>query len=143
MSVKLECDRCGAQEQTSGVMLFAGLTGPSIPMARPELPDGWRRSRIPHEDGSAWEHELCPPCTADLWRFMAGASVVDDAEQVSTRMDVKADPEALRLSEKNVACTNCGATPDRWCEACASCPQGCYGGHKTTEPCPEEAKARG
>ncbi len=77
MSVKLECDRCGVQEQTSGVMLFAGLTGPSIPTARPELPDGWTRPTLPHEDGSAWQHELCPACKADLVRFMAGQPVID------------------------------------------------------------------
>lgn len=77
MSVKLECDRCGVQEKTSGVMLFAGLTGPSIPTARPELPDGWTRPTLPHEDGSAWKHELCPDCKADLFRFMAGQPVID------------------------------------------------------------------
>lgn len=78
MSVKLECDRCGVQEQTSGVMLFAGLTGPAIPTARPELPDGWTRPRLPHEDGSAWDRELCPKCKADLIRFMAGALIAPD-----------------------------------------------------------------
>lgn len=78
MSVKLECDRCGNQEKTSGVMLFAGLTGPAIPTARAELPDGWTRPRLPHEDGSAWDHELCPQCKADLIRFMAGARLAPD-----------------------------------------------------------------
>lgn len=75
MSVKLECDRCGAQEKTSGVMLFAGLTGPAIPTARPELPDGWTRPRLPAEDGSAWDRELCPTCKRALLDFMAGAQL--------------------------------------------------------------------
>lgn len=75
MSVKLECDRCGVQEQTSGVMLFAGLTGPSIPTARPELPDGWTRPKLPREDGSAWYTDLCPSCKAELLRFMAGHAI--------------------------------------------------------------------
>lgn len=79
MSVKVECDRCGAQEKTSGVMLFAGHTGPSIPTARPELPDGWSRPTLPHDDGSAWKHEVCPACCADLIRFMAGAVLAPDA----------------------------------------------------------------
>jgi ribosomal protein L32 len=78
VSVHVKCDRCGSQEKTSGVMLFAGLTGPGIPTARAELPDGWRRPRIPHEDGSAWDRELCPDCTADLFRFMAGAVLAPD-----------------------------------------------------------------
>lgn len=78
MSVKVECDRCGTQEKTPGVMLFAGHCGPGIPTARVELPDGWRRPRIPHEDGSAWDRELCPDCTADLFRFMDGAVLAPD-----------------------------------------------------------------
>jgi hypothetical protein len=77
MSVNVECDRCGFQEQTSGVMLFAGLTGPAIPTARPELPDGWTRPALPTEDGELRKQELCPGCKADLFRFMAGARVVD------------------------------------------------------------------
>lgn len=48
-----------------------------------------------------------------------------------------ANAEGQRLSAGNGACTNCGATPDLWCEHCASCPDGCYGGHKDTDPCPE------
>lgn len=95
MSVKLECDRCGAQERTSGVMLFAGLTGPAIPTARPELPDGWTRPTLPHEDGSAWQHELCPQCKADLIRFMAGQPVIDDSELASRVMGV-ASPQVCR-----------------------------------------------
>lgn len=74
MSVHLECDRCGFQEQTGSVMLFAGLTGPGIPTARPELPDGWTRPRLPNEDGSADERELCPGCKADLFAFMKGVA---------------------------------------------------------------------
>lgn len=77
MSVHVKCDRCGTQAQVSGVMLFAGLTGPAIPTARPELPDGWRRPRIPHEDGSSWDRELCPACMSDLTRFMEGCTVGD------------------------------------------------------------------
>jgi len=145
MSVHLKCDRCGNQERTSGVMLFAGLTDPAIPTARPELPDGWTRPRLPHEDGSAWDRELCPECKADLIRFMAGAVLAPDVAEACTEgaltsSEDASNAEALRLSEKNGACTNCGAAPDRWCETCASCPAGCYGGHKSTEPCPEEVK---
>lgn len=88
MSVKVECDRCGVQEKTSGVMLFAGLTGPAIPTARPELPDGWTRPTLPHEDGSAWQHEMCPACKADLIRFLAGQPVIDDAELATQMMKI-------------------------------------------------------
>jgi hypothetical protein len=77
MSVMLECDRCGFQEQTASVMLLARLVGPGIPSLRPELPDGWTRPRLPNEDGSADDRELCPGCKADLFRFMAGGQVVD------------------------------------------------------------------
>lgn len=77
MSVQLECDRCGFQEQTSGVMLLARFVGPGIPSLRPELPSGWTRPRLPNEDGSADDRELCPGCKADLFRFMAGGQVVD------------------------------------------------------------------
>ena len=88
MSVKIECDRCGAQEQTSGVLLFAGLTGPAIPTARPGLPDGWTRPTLPEPDGSKWERELCPDCTADLIRLMAGAVLApDEADEQMERPD--------------------------------------------------------
>ena len=75
MSVQMECDRCGFQEQTSGVMLFAGLTGPAIPTARPELPQGWTRPALPTEDGELRKRELCPGCKADLFAFMRGVAV--------------------------------------------------------------------
>ncbi|QDN64407.1 hypothetical protein [Streptomyces sp. S1D4-14] len=84
MTVKLECERCGNQEQTSGVMLFAGLTGPAIPTARPELPYGWTRPKLPREDGSAWYTDLCPACKADLLRFMAGAVLALDEADACT-----------------------------------------------------------
>lgn len=80
MSVHLKCDRCGEQEPTSGVMLFAELTGPAIPTARPELPEGWRRPRIPNEDGSAWDRELCPGCARALMLFMTGAPLVAERD---------------------------------------------------------------
>lgn len=95
MSVKLECERCGAQEETSGVMLFAGLTGPAIPTARPELPAGWTRPKLPREDGSAWYTDLCPQCKADLFRFMAGQPVIDDLRDVVRAMRV-ASPQVCR-----------------------------------------------
>jgi hypothetical protein len=75
MSVHLECDRCGFQEQTGSVMLFAGLTGPGIPTAKPELPDGWTRPRLPTEDDELRDRELCPGCKADLFAFMRGVAV--------------------------------------------------------------------
>jgi hypothetical protein len=71
----LECDRCGFQEQTGSVMLFAGLTGPGIPTARPELPDGWTRPRLPTEDGELRDRELCPGCKGDLFAFMRGVAI--------------------------------------------------------------------
>lgn len=80
MSVQLECDRCGFQEQTSGVMLFAGLTGPGIPTARPELPHDWTRPRLPTEDGELRDRELCPGCKEALLRFMDGAAI-DKADE--------------------------------------------------------------
>jgi hypothetical protein len=75
VSVILECERCGEQEKTGSVMLFAGLTGPSIPTARPELPEGWTRPILPREDGSAWHTDLCSACRKDLIAFMNGAAV--------------------------------------------------------------------
>lgn len=75
MSVVLECDRCGFQEQTGPVMLLAGHCGPGIPTARPELPAGWTRPRLPNEDGSADERELCPGCKTSLFAFMRGGTV--------------------------------------------------------------------
>jgi hypothetical protein len=72
MSVLLECERCGVQEKTGSVLLFAGFTGPSIPVARPELPDGWSRPVLPREDGSAWHTDLCGRCKAELLAWMAG-----------------------------------------------------------------------
>lgn len=87
MSVHLECDRCGFQEQTSGVMLLAGHCGLGIPTVRPELPDGWTRPRLPNEDGSADERELCPGCKADLFAFMRGVATpgrADEAQQPAT-----------------------------------------------------------
>ena len=78
MSVYLDCDRCGEQEKTSPVMLFAGLTGPAIPTARPELPDGWTRPQLPTEDGELRYMDLCPGCRADLLAFMVGRTVGTD-----------------------------------------------------------------
>ncbi|MFD8226932.1 hypothetical protein ACFV16_22475 [Streptomyces massasporeus] len=75
MSVLLECDRCGAQEQTRDVMLFAGLTGPGIPTARPELPDGWTRPTLPTEDDELRGSHLCPGCKTDLLNFMNGVAI--------------------------------------------------------------------
>ena len=84
MSVLLECDRCGEQEKTHGVMLFAGLTGPSIPTARPELPDGWTRPTLPTPDGELRAIELCPGCKAALFAFMAGRLAVTPAVEEPT-----------------------------------------------------------
>lgn len=77
MSVILECDRCGFQEETGSVMLFAGLTGPGIPTARPELPRGWTRPRLPTEDDELRDRELCPGCRTELLAFMNGGTVND------------------------------------------------------------------
>lgn len=73
----MECDRCGFQEQTRSVVLFTGFTGPGIPTARPELPDGWTRPRLPTEDGELRDREMCPGCKEALLRFMGGAQVTD------------------------------------------------------------------
>lgn len=81
MSVLLECDRCGEQEKTGPVMLFAKLVGPGIPSARPELPDGWTRPSLPTADGEIREVELCPGCKADLFAFMAGRLTVSTTEE--------------------------------------------------------------
>lgn len=95
MSVKVECDRCGAQEKTDSVMLFTRLVGPGLPKHQVPLPDGWTRPMMPNEDGSADERELCPACRADLVRFMDGQPVVDDSELASTVMRI-ADPKVCR-----------------------------------------------
>lgn len=105
MSVHLKCDRCGAQEKTSGVMLLAGHRGPGIPSLRPGLPDGWTRPRMPNEDGSAGDRELCPQCKADLFRFMAGQPVIDDSELASQVMGVTSPLNARGN------CHGCGHTP--------------------------------
>lgn len=74
----------------------------------------------------AWEADRVRSLIADLETAVESRAVI-----------VLANAEALRLRAHNGACTNCGATPDRWCERCASCPTGCYGGHQKTDPCPE------
>lgn len=92
MSVYLKCERCGTTERTGSVMLFAGLTGPGIPTARPELPDGWSRPCLPTEDGELRYKDVCPSCRAALLLFMTGApltaegSGADDSEQASRLM---------------------------------------------------------
>jgi len=77
VSVHLKCDRCGAQEETDGMVLFVRLIGPGVPKHQVPLPDGWSRPTLPNEDGSADERELCPACKADLFRFMDGQPVID------------------------------------------------------------------
>jgi hypothetical protein len=129
MSVLVKCDRCGNQEKTSGVMLFAGLTGPAIPTARPELPDGWTRPTLPHEDGSAWQHELCPACKADLIRFMAGAPVVEDSELASQVMGL-AKPGGRPAPDLGT-----GTRPDQICPDC---------GHlRHSGSCPDQVPEKG
>jgi hypothetical protein len=73
-----------------------------------------------------------PPWEADRVRHLLAD--LETAVESGTALRL-ADAEKKILSTENGACTNCGATPDRWCEYCASCPDGCYGGHKHTEPC--------
>jgi hypothetical protein len=102
MSVHLKCERCGFQEQTSGVMLLAGTYGPGIPVARPELPDGWARPRLPNEDGSADERELCPGCKADLFAFMRGAAVPGR----------EPDADLPHEAQRSAVCQACGRCPD-------------------------------
>ena len=63
--IKMQCDPCGAQEETSGVFLPFPRNG--LPFFRPELPEGWRRVEVPMPDGSAWERHLCPQCVRRLW----------------------------------------------------------------------------
>lgn len=79
MSVHLECDRCGQQEQTGDVMVLARLVGPGLPTVRPELPDGWTRPQLPTEDGELRHRDLCPGCKADLFAFMRGLAVPGEA----------------------------------------------------------------
>lgn len=68
----------------------------------------------------------------------AMAVLVEEIPAILKNRDTRINQaEAKFLSQENGACTNCGTTPDRWCETCASCPDGCYGGHKHTDPCPE------
>lgn len=161
MSVKLECDRCGVQEKTGGVMLFARLGGPGLPKHQVPLPEGWIRPRMPNEDGSADERELCPACKADLIRFMSGAPVIDDSELASTVMRI-ADPKVCRAcghkSHRGTQCREltmpgapgdvdeCGCTegvpdlgtgarPDQICPDC---------GHlRHHDPCPDPVPEKG
>lgn len=153
MSVKLECDRCGAQEKTSDVMLFAGLTGPAIPTARPELPRGWTRPQLPTEDGELYKRELCPQCKADLFRFMAGQPVIDlplPAPQVCRACGHKAhdgttcreltmpgapgDVDECGCTE-GVPDLGAGAVPDQICPGC---------GHlRHSDPCPDHVSEVG
>lgn len=74
-------------------------------------------------DGSPW-HGMTP-CDCDHWIQITPSPTAPEIQ-------------GQLASTQNGACTNCGATPDRWCEHCASCPTGCYGGHPHTDPCPEK-----
>jgi hypothetical protein len=82
-------------------------------------------------------HESLIPLPA--WEADRVRHLIADLETaVEARFALRlTNAEAQKLSMENGACTNCGATPDRWCEHCASCPDGCYGGHPHSEPCPE------
>lgn len=121
MSVHLECDRCGFQEQTSSVMLLAGTCGPGIPTVRPELPAGWTRPRLPNADGSADERELCPGCRAELLLFMTGAPVIDvrpTAAQTSVCRDCghlvheSTECPALTMPDGPGSARTCGCTKE-------------------------------
>ncbi|MGW2213280.1 hypothetical protein [Streptomyces sp. NPDC001781] len=141
MSVLVRCDRCGNQEKTSGVMLFAGLTGPAIPTARAELPDGWSRPLLPHDDGSAWHHELCPACRADLVRFLGGAVLTpDEADECSDCGHVHVGKVCREMAPAGAEAGECGCAegvPDLGTGAASDqiCP-GC--GHlRHSDPCPD------
>lgn len=77
-------------------------------------------------DGSRW-HGGGTPCDCDHWIEITPTLPPSDSFNVQGRLG----------STENGACTNCGAGSSRWCEHCASCPDGCYGGHKHTDRCPE------
>jgi hypothetical protein len=124
MSVHLECDRCGFQEQTGSVMLFAGLTGPGIPTARPELPVGWTRPRLPTEDDELRDQELCPGCKADLFAFMRGVAVPG-----------RTVPVEVCQGCGHHAGEGCGCPPNRICPGC---------GHlRHADPCPDHVSEVG
>lgn len=118
MSTVLECDRCGFQEQTGSVMLFAGLTGPGIPTARPELPDGWTRPLLPTEDGELRHRDLCTGCKTDLFGFMRGVAVPGQARG-----------EAVCRGCGHHAGEGCGCPPRLLCPGCGHLRHG--------GPCPD------
>lgn len=66
--IKAECDRCGKQQETDGLAV-------ALPMiARPRLPEGWKRLVIPAEDEAVQgeRKELCPECVNALRAFFTG-----------------------------------------------------------------------
>lgn len=68
--IKVQCDRCGVQETTSDTTVPAPAPLPVV--RRVPLPDDWRRTEYPKDDGSVWHRHLCPPCVTALRRFYAG-----------------------------------------------------------------------
>jgi hypothetical protein len=83
--------------------------------------DGWPTECRHYVDGQ-WDTgalAFAIPAIVGLWEVMRAAAAAEATATVRG------------------ACPTCGSAPEQWCTACASCPDGCDGGHKSSEPCPE------
>lgn len=78
---------------------------------------------VPECDGSMWHGEHRCDC----------GSTVRLTPVIPNRQHFEGQLASTQIG----ACTNCGAEMHRWCEVCASCPTGCYGGHPDSDPCPQ------
>ncbi|WIC89213.1 hypothetical protein SEA_BOGOTA_63 [Streptomyces phage Bogota] len=94
--IKAECDRCGTQKETDGLTL-------AIPMlARPGLPEGWRRVVIPAADEAVQgeRKELCERCVNALRQFFEGDGAVpgllepESLERVTVHLEETGEPGA-------------------------------------------------
>ncbi|MFD7096571.1 hypothetical protein [Streptomyces xanthophaeus] len=92
------------------------------------------RDRRDHDHTTQNEDWFCTNLAAYMGERMAPVLrrlLNSEAEQARLRARV-AELEAER---KRGGCEQCGASPEEWCERCASCPQGCFGGSPKSEPC--------
>lgn len=63
--IKIQCDTCGTQEETSRVTVQ--VPAPLPIFRETPVPDGWRRVQVPMPDGELRKREVCPDCLRRLW----------------------------------------------------------------------------
>lgn len=104
---KIECDRCGTQQQARDLPMPIARQGAGIQLAAP-LPDGWRRITIPTEEDGTSKQELCPDCVIAAAEFLHGAAVKPVAAEANpeTRPDtgdaIAELAQAIRLTREYV-----------------------------------------